>query len=612
MRALLLVLTLTALGGPIPTLAAQQPPIRLGSQALRHSAEVSSLRFDIEARVLESGARGEVRWRWSIEDGSRLDDGAAPAPEPAMIQALREDASFQVITATSPGTWLILPLMGALPRLIQAAPADAPASLAAPRALALETGGLQALHGCFSPDASAVVLVGESVRARDDFSTTLVCFDVPGGARRWQLDLPGMRPSGVVVAPGSEGGAPSVVVASSDGRMARRSLASGDDLGTWRAHDSRVLALAAGPGGALITGTSHGELAAWTLGAADEPAQLRWRRKGHLGAVTSLACVPSLGLAASGGRDQRVRLWSWTDGAPRAEPDAHASRLTAALWSRDQARGVTASWAGRLGLWQTTGEWVTWIDAHEGRVTGLALLPRSHAVLSSGQDGRLALWSLDDGRALAPALATSAAVLDMDATTDGSQLATSGGDGRVRLWRIDQDGATPGLQLAGEVESGTRTAWAVAWLPNGRQLAIAGSRVRLMDVASGTPLWDVAVGAPVADLAVSPDGSRIAAALASRAVVVLDAADGSLTWRWSDHPGRVTAVAFSPDGRRLAAGGGDPDVRVVTVPEGPAPQVTGDTLRLRGHLLEATALRWSSDGTLVSSSGDGSALVWRP
>ncbi|RKY16903.1 MAG: hypothetical protein DRQ55_17025, partial [Planctomycetota bacterium] len=318
------------------------------------------------------------------------------------------------------------------------------------------------------------------------------------------------------------------------------------------------------------------------------------------------------GLAASGGRDQRVRLWSWTDGAPRAEPDAHASRLTAALWSLEQARGVTASWAGRLGLWQTTGEWVTWIDAHEGRVTGLALLPRSHAVLSSGQDGRLALWSLDDGRALAPALATSAAVLDMDATTDGSQLATSGGDGRVRLWRIDQDGATPGLQLAGEVESGTRTAWAVAWLPNGRQLAIAGSRVRLMDVASGTPLWDVAVGAPVADLAVSPDGSRIAAALASRAVVVLDAADGSLTWRWSDHPGRVTAVAFSPDGRRLAAGGGDPDVRVVTVPEGPAPQVTGDTLRLRGHLLEATALRWSSDGTLVSSSGDGSALVWRP
>ena len=83
-----------------------------------------------------------------------------------------------------------------------------------------------------------------------------------------------------------------------------------------------------------------------------------------------------------------------------------------------------------------------------------------------------------------------------------------------------------------------------------------------------TPAAELVEGAPrdygqlpiVTDLDVSPDGSLIA--VTGRGEVLLHASDGSgVVARLAGRSPRLAAVAFSPDGSRLAAAGGTPGLR---------------------------------------------------
>ena len=62
-------------------------------------------------------------------------------------------------------------------------------------------------------------------------------------------------------------------------------------------------------------------------------------------------------------------------------------------------------------------------------------------------------------------------------------------------------------------------------------------------------------------VAFSPDGTRVATGSSDRSARVLDAATGAELCRL-DHDGPVTAVAFSPDGTRVATGSSDRSARV--------------------------------------------------
>ena len=60
----------------------------------------------------------------------------------------------------------------------------------------------------------------------------------------------------------------------------------------------------------------------------------------------------------------------------------------------------------------------------------------------------------------------------------------------------------------------------------------------------------------------SPDGQRIASGSFDQTVQVWDAVDGGQVFAYREHSIAVEAVAWSPDGRRIASGSWDKTVQV--------------------------------------------------
>jgi serine/threonine protein kinase/WD40 repeat protein len=131
--------------------------------------------------------------------------------------------------------------------------------------------------------------------------------------------------------------------------------------------------------------------------------------------------------------------------------------------------------------------------------------------------------------------------------------------------------------------------------------------VQVAATADGRELWNFDVSdEDVTTLAFSRNGRWLAAAGGNTVplVKVWDLTTGQLHATLTGHRTYITALVFWPDGRTLASASTDQTIRLWDLDRAALKRV------LRGHELEARTLALLDDQTLVSGAKDGEVLLW--
>jgi eukaryotic-like serine/threonine-protein kinase len=189
---------------------------------------------------------------------------------------------------------------------------------------------------------------------------------------------------------------------------------------------------------------------------------------------------------------------------------------------------------------------------------------------------------------------------------DGERLASARGDGTIKVWNSRTG---DGVQT---FDTHTDSVLSVAYHPDAQHLAYVGAdrQVKVWDM---TTREEVAIGPcdalrkfGTADtVAFSPDGRQLAAG-SDGAVRVWDWKNRQLLHTFPGHDHHSISVAFSRDGGRLATGSWRDGPRIWD------PTTGGHPLRtFPGHRHPISALAFSPDGArLASASFDSSVKVW--
>ena len=268
-------------------------------------------------------------------------------------------------------------------------------------------------------------------------------------------------------------------------------------------------------------------------------------------------------------------------------------------WTRRGAMLVVADAAGGVYAFDGKSGRSAWSRTHDGGVLAMAIHPSGTTFATAGQEGRVLVWSVGEGRAEQTIDVGTGWVDNVAWSPDGRWLATSCSR-QVRTY--DADGAEAWCS-----DDHPSTVSAITWSRDGELATACYGRASFFDGATGELRQKLEWKGSLVSMALSPDGDIVACGSQDNTVHF---------WRrsteedsmMSGYPGKPSALAFDDAGTVLATSGGER----VTVwsfhgggPEGTRPGV------LDLHVEPVTTLAFARRALRLASGGrDGAVVVW--
>ncbi|KAI8907500.1 WD40-repeat-containing domain protein [Powellomyces hirtus] len=396
-----------------------------------------------------------------------------------------------------------------------------------------------------------------------------------------------------------------------------------------------------------VSAGADGKLFLYDGKEGNKIAELSSAEGAQKGGIYSVSWSPDSKSLLSASADMTAKVWdvaaqkvvrTWEFSSSPSFDDQQVG----SLWQGDNL--ITLSLSGDINyLNSSSGGLARVVKGHSKGLTALTVTPEK-TIYSGSYDGRVCQWKDGSGLADVPTGTAHSNQVTGFAFTDGI-LYTAAMDDTLRVVG-SEDGkpafksailATGGIPKAIGAKNGVAIAvtvnnqiiiakdgqqigdkkldWtpgSVAIAPNGVNVAVGGedNKIRLYTLENGS-LKDQATlesnrGA-VTVLAYSPDGKMLAAGDSQSKIVVYDTATNEIKLHhWQFHSGRVNALAWSPDSRYAVSGSLDTNVEIWSV-EKPMKHITIKNAHLEG----VTGVGFIGDEKRVASAGaDGFVKVW--
>ena len=283
----------------------------------------------------------------------------------------------------------------------------------------------------------------------------------------------------------------------------------------------------------------------------------------HSSTASVVAFAPGGRLVATGHDDGRLKILDLSREAGllmEIEPDPSPT-VRAIAFSPDGKMLASGGESPIVKLWDVaSGKLLTSFGGTGSPILSLAFSPDGGTLAAGSRDGTVTLHDVKTGKETSRLAQHLGGIRGLAFSPDGATLAVGALHGDVRIWDV------AGGRQRDVFRDPDRLIHSLAFAPDGNRLAIAlgatspalKSEVVLWTVAGGHEAIRVLGQASNARVAFSPDGKILAASSSSDDVVKLwDVETGRELAGLEGHRGYITSLSFSPDGRLLATAGMD-------------------------------------------------------